>query len=557
MGFERCWRNLGQRLGMNVLREVHAHFGESAVRRRRYRMTETSRMSRRPGPSREARRASRMGPLPEGLRPVRPGMWGGRYRPLTESDVLKIHRTALRLLAEVGLADMPPSGVEVLTSAGCVLSETGRLLFPATLVEETVAKAARRFVLHGQHRQHDMEPWGSKVYFGTAGAAVSIVDARGNYRDSALQDLYDIARVVDVMEHIHFFQRAVVPRDLPDPYEMDFNTCYAAVSGTTKHVGSSWIHPDHVSRSLEMLHAVAGSENKWRQRPFVSQSNCFVVPPMKFASDACLCMHRAVKGGMPILLLSAGQAGATAPAALAGALAQEVAEVLAGLVFVNAIQPGHPAIFGTWCFVSDLRTGAMSGGSPEQALLSAASAQMAQFYDLTGGTASGMTDSKLPDAQSGAEKAYCHALVGNAGANLIYESAGMHASLLGFSFESLVIDNDIIGATQRTIRGIEVDEDTLSFETIREVCINGPGHYLGSEQTLRLMQSAYLYPGVGDRRSPNEWAEHGSTTISARAEKKVSEILATHYPAHISGAVDAAIRDSFPVRLPRPAMVAR
>ncbi len=112
---------------------------------------------------------------------------------------------------------------------------------------------------------------------------------------------------------------------------------------------------------------IAGGEDKWRARPFVSQSNCFVVPPLKFAQDACACLELAVHGGMPVLLLSAGQAGATAPAALAGAIVQEVAECLAGLVYVNAIKPGHPAIFGTWCFVSDLRTGAMSGGSPEQA----------------------------------------------------------------------------------------------------------------------------------------------------------------------------------------------
>jgi trimethylamine--corrinoid protein Co-methyltransferase len=262
----------------------------------------------------------------------------------------------------------------------------------------------------------------------------------------------------------------------------------------------------------------------------------------------------AALGGMPVLLLSAGQAGATAPAALAGALAQEVAEVLAGLVYVNAVKPGAPAIFGTWCFVSDLRTGAMSGGSPEQALLSAASAQMAHHYDLTGGTASGMTDSKLPDAQSGAEKAYCHALVGNAGANLIYESAGMHASLLGFSLESLIIDNDIIGATQRTIRGIDVDEASLSFDTIRQVCIEGPGHYLGSEQTLQLMQSAYLYPVIGDRKSPNEWTEQGALDIAQRAARKVSEILSTHFPAHVPEAVDARIREQFPVRLPRAEM---
>ena len=503
---------------------------------------------------REARRAMRSGPLAEETRPVRPGMEGGRYRPLSDDDVLKVHRAALRLLAEVGLADAPPSGVEYLTRAGCELSPTGRLLFPAAVVEDALAKAGRRFVLHAQDPRHDMEPWGRKVYFGTASAAVNIVEADGTYRHSTIKDLYDAARVVDALEHIHFFQRTVVPRDLPDPFDMDFNTAYAAVSGTAKHVGTSWVSPRNVQASLEMLHAIAGSEAKWRERPFVSQSNCFVVPPMKFATDACKCMEAAVAGGMPVLLLSAGQAGATAPASLAGALAQEVAEVLAGLVYVNAIKPGHPAIFGLWCFVSDLRTGAMSGGSPEQALLSAMAGQMAHFYDLTGGTASGMTDSKLPDAQAGAEKALNHALVGNSGANLIYEAAGMHASLLGFSLESLVLDNDVIGATQRTIRGVRVDDETLSFETIRDTCLNGPGHYLGAEQTLKLMERDYIYPLVGDRRSPNEWTEAGAEDALTRAHRKLADILLHSWPAHIDEALDQSLRATGHVKLPRQQM---
>jgi trimethylamine--corrinoid protein Co-methyltransferase len=481
-------------------------------------------------------------------------MPGGSYRPLSDSDIQQIHETALRLLEEVGLADAPESGVEILTRAGCTLSDRGRLLFPRALVEDMLAKAGRNFPLYAQDPKFDLEPWGKKVYFGTAGAAVNMVNADGTYRESKIQDLYDIGRIVDTLEHIHFFQRAVVPRDLPDPYEMDFNTCYAAVSSTTKHVGSSWVLPEHLEKSLEMLHMIAGGEDKWRERPFVSQSNCFVVPPMKFATDACKCLEVAVRGGMPVLLLSAGQAGATAPAAIAGALAQEVAECLAGIVYVNAIKPGHPAIFGTWCFVSDLRTGAMSGGSPEQALLSAAAGQMAHFYNLTGGTASGMTDSKIADEQAGAEKALNHALVGNAGANMIYESAGMHASLLGYSLESLVIDNDTIGAAQRTIKGIEVNEEKLSFDVIKDVCLNGPGHYLGADQTLQLMQTEYLYPGVGDRRSPNEWIEQGSTSVLDRAEKKVKDLLSTHYPSHISEEVDQAIRAKFPVRLPRSGM---
>jgi trimethylamine---corrinoid protein Co-methyltransferase len=179
---------------------------------------------------------------------------------------------------------------------------------------------------------------------------------------------------------------------------------------------------------------------------------------------------------------------------------------------------------------------------------------MAQFYDLTGGTASGMTDSKVPDGQAGAEKALNHALVGNAGANLIYESAGMHASLLGFSLESLIIDNDIIGMTQRTIKGIEVNEERLSFETIKDVCLNGPGHFLGSAQTLELMQTEYLYPAVGDRRSPNEWLEQGGLDVATRAMQRVQEILASHFPSHVPEAIDAEIRRRFPVLLPRERM---
>ena len=507
------------------------------------------------GGARAARRAARSAPLPDSLRPVRPGMPGGRYKPLEDSDVLRIHHAALDVLEKIGLADATPSGVDYMTKAGAILNSAGRLIFPRALVEDTVARAARHFVLHGQDPKHDMEPWGSRVYFGTAGAAVHIVDAKtGVYRDSTTKDLYDIARVVDTLEHLHFYQRSVVCREVATPLEMDINTAYASVAGTTKHVGTSWVQPQHVEASLEMFHLMAGGEDKWRARPFVSQSNCFVVPPLKFAYDACLCLETAVRGGMPVLLLSAGQAGATAPAALASALVQEVAECLAGLVYVNAVKPGAPAIFGTWCFVSDLRTGAMSGGSPEQALLSAASAQLSRFYDLTGGTASGMSDAKLPDMQAGYEKAYNHALVGNAGANLIYESGGMLASLLGFSMEGLIIDNDIIGAVQRTIKGIEVTDESLSLETMRKVCLEGPGHYLGSDQTLHLMQREYIYPTVGDRTSPNQWVDEGRPTVVERASRKLESILASHYPTHLSDSVDAAIREKLPIRLPREAM---
>ncbi len=519
-------------------------------------MSNVESLARRRG-GRLARQQMRAAPLTEDTRAVRPGLEGGRYKPLRDEDVLKVHEAALTLLETVGLADAIPSCVELVTNAGGRLDEKGRLLFPRALVEDTIANAARHFVLHAQDPEHDMEPWGSKVYFGTAGAAVHTVNpVTGEYPPSVTKDLYDFARLADQLDNIHFFQRTVVCRDLPDPFEMDFNSCYVSVSGTRKHVGTSWVAPEQLEASLEMLHVIAGGEKKWRERPFVSQSNCFVVPPMKFAEDACRCLEIAVRGGMPVLLLSAGQAGATAPAALAGAVAQAVAEVLAGLVYANLVVPGHPCIFGTWPFVSDLRTGAMCGGSGEQALLMAGCAQMASWYDLSGGVTAGMADAKLPDIQAGYEKGYNYALVGNSGANLVYEAFGMHGSLMGCCFETMVLDNDAVGSVLRTVRGIEVNDETLSIDTIADTCRNGPGHYLGSKQTIDLMQSHYFYPVLGDRTSPKEWIEKGRPNIVERAVDRTKKLMANHYPRHISDDIDSQIRDKWPVRIPRERMTA-
>jgi len=369
-----------------------------------------------------------------------------------------------------------------------------------------------------------------------------------------LQDLYDAARLVDKLDHIHFFQRCMVARDIESPASMDLNTLYASVSGTQKHVGTSFVDPQHARQGLSLLHELAGGEKKWRERPFVSMSSCFVVPPLRFAEDACRVLEVVVQGGMPVLLLAAGQAGATSPATLAGAVVQEMAEVLGALAYVNAMVPGHPCIAGPWPFVSDLRTGAMSGGSGEQAVLMAACGQMGRYYDLPTGIAAGMSDAKIPDAQSGFEKGYTLALAGHSGANLVYEAAGMQASLLGFSFEGCTLDNDMLGAINRSVRGIEINDDTLALAAIEEVCLNGPEHFLEHPSTLQRMQKDYLYPEVGNRYPPDLWREYGSQPINTAAQDKTREILATHFPHHISEVVDARIRADYDIRLPRKQM---
>lgn len=503
---------------------------------------------------RSGRRARNSGEHPSRVTPIAPGMTGGAFRPLSDREMEQIHALVLRLLEELGLSQITQSLEARAVAAGCWVDGGGRLRFPRALVEDVIARARRSFVLHGIDPQHDLLIGEKRVHTGTGGAAPNIMDFEtGKYRESTIADLYDIARLCDRLDNIHWYHRSVVARDAQTPLDLDINTTYACLQGTTKSIAVSYTNGESVRAVIPMLDMVAGGEGRFRDRPFCTAVCCHVVPPMRFATESCETLEAAVEAGMPILLVAADQAGATAPVTLAGAVAQSCAEVLAGLVLAHIVDPQCRAIFAPWPFVSDLRTGAMSGGSGEQALLSAACAQMANYYNLPSSVPAGMTDSKLPDNQAGGEKGYTISLAAHAGASMVHECAGMQGSLMGSALESYVLDNDLLGAILRTVKGIEVSEDSLSFDVIRDVVL-GQGHYLGHPQTFARMKSDYLYPEIADRRSISAWETSGSRDARDVARNRVREILKEHYPAHISSDTDARIRAAYDILLPRARM---
>ena len=503
---------------------------------------------------RGAKLEARGGPVDPSNQAVRAGLKGGALQLLQPAEIDAIHRTALRLLSDVGMADPTRSILQHVLNAGGSLSEHNRLLFPASLVEDVLAKTKKTFVLPGQTPDRDLELGGRRVHFGTGGMSPKFLDFEtGRYRSARLTDIYDAARLIDRLDNIHTFWRPVVACDIADDFAMDMNSIYACASGTTKHLGSAFINPDHIASAIQMFDKILGGEGKFRERPFVTLSCCPVVPPLRFAHENCDNLEAAIKAGMSATLVAASQAGATSPSALAGSIAQTVAETLACLVYANLIDPECRVLFAPKPFVADLRTGAMSGGSGEQAILTAASAQMAGFYGIPGSVPSGMTDSKLPDAQAGFEKACSALLAGHAGSTHSTQAAGGLASLMADSLESYVIDNDMLGVVLRTVRGIEVTEDTLSFDVIRDTVL-GDGHYLAQSQTLQGMERDYYYGDVIDRQSFGDWEQNDGLDMRARAKLKVREILSDHYPGHIDAETDRALRESFDLHLSRQDM---
>jgi trimethylamine---corrinoid protein Co-methyltransferase len=501
----------------------------------------TKRASKRSG--RKSRLAQRAGPPV--VNPAPPGQRGGAYKPLSDADLRAIYDTGLRLLAELGMGEVPPRLEADLRRAGAVSGRVGRLVFPRAMVEDAIARAAKRFTLHGRDPDRAIEVGGDRVYFGTGGAAVQTLDmGSGLYRPSTLRDLHDFTRLQDSLTNIAWFTRCCIATDVPDEFDLDVNTAYALMKHTTKPVATAFTQAAHVAPIVALFDMVAGGGGAFARQPFVKAHISPVISPLRFGADAVDVVYECIAHNIPLSCITAAQSGATAPATLAGFLAQSLAETLASLVMVNVIAPGHPMVFSNWPLVIDLRSGAFAGAGGEIAVLNAASAQLSNWLGLPSGVAASMTDAKAIDAQYGVEKGLTSLAAALAGGNLIYESAGMTASLLGASFEGFVLDDEMHSATYRVLRGIEVSPENLGFDAICEAVL-GEGHFLGGAQTLAAMERDYVYPQLADRSAPVTWAEDGARDAWDRARARATEILDTHLPEYLDPATDAKIRGAF------------
>lgn len=481
---------------------------------------------------------------------VPPGLPGGWYKPLKDEDVKRIHEASLTVLERTGIEVMPSECREIFRQAGAkVDADNNRVFIPPRLVEDALAVAPNQVVLCGRDSKHDLTLGGTRVYMGTGGAAVKVLDIdTQRVRESTLADVAQIGKLVDALDNIHFYLRACVARDIP-PEALDLNSYYAALTNTTKHVTGNCFTVQSVRDVAEMGTLIAGSKEALLERPLISFTTGWSVSPLRYAPETVEVLTEIVRQGLPVFLSSAPQSGATSPAALAGTLVQINAEELSGVVYTQLVKPGAPVVMGYVPSVSDLRTGNFVGGAAEFALMHAAVAQLGQFYNLPVYNSSGLADSKVPDIQAGYEKGMTGLAAALAGANYIHHSAGFLESLLTVAYELYVIDDDINGSIMRMVRGIEVTEETLSLDVIDQVCRGGEGHFLGTQQSLELMHTEYYYPHTGDRQRREDWEAGGSLDMWQRARQKAKEILETHHPQPIPPEIDAAIRARFEILL--------
>ncbi len=498
----------------------------------------------------KSRRGQKVRPIAAPV--VTGGMRGGQYKPLTDGECAKIIHAAYEVLARTGVQIKPSPCRDRLAAAGCRIdADKDRVFFTRAFVEEQLRSAPHLVTLAGKDPKHDLLLEKQKVYLGTGGQAVSVLHLDGLWRDSTLADNFHIARLIDGLDHIHFYHRPVVCRDIPNDApnsNLDINQFYASHAGTTKHVMANSYRPQSLPDLAKFANILAGGSDARQRRHLMSFVACWTVSPLRFAPETVEILDTIIDHGFPVVLSSAPQAGATAPASLAGTLVQMTAEHLAGFAYVNLRRPGAPAIIGSVPAQADLRSGSFTGGSAEFALMNAGAAQIAQVLKLPLYNSSGIADSKIPDAQSGIEKAMTTVTAALAGSNYVHHSAGMLESLLSVAYEQYVIDNDINGQTLRMLKGFDAEDIDASLDIIHEVC-NGVGHYLGHSDTLARMETDYVYPLVFDRRSRADWIEQGSMDLREAAGVRAADILRDHYPTCIDPEIDRELRREFSILL--------
>jgi trimethylamine--corrinoid protein Co-methyltransferase len=458
---------------------------------------------------------------------------------LSEEDIAIIHQASLEILGEIGLNVQHAAVLERLAQAGArVEPGTQRVRFPETLVAWGLAQAGKQFILHGRDPTRVARfGYGDHNLLASPGQVFWFDHHSGERRLPVLEDARRAARLADALPNITIAGALSVPREIP--MEIRDVVLVAEMLRNTGKPARCWPIDRRSSRYvLEIYRALAGGADELRKNP-MTEFYLDPVSPLQLPEWGLDIAWEFVEQGQPVTLGSLTMSPGTGPVTLAGSLAQANAEILAGVIAMQAIRPGTPVMYGGIPHLLDMRTMVCSFGSPEQGLMAVAMAQMGKYYGLPVYINVNLTDSKTLDVQAGLEKMSSLTLGMLAGADL-FGHAGILGSDHGGSLAWLVVDNEAVEFARRVGRGFTLDEAHLALDVIAEV---GPGgNFIDQEHTAKLFRKEYWLPGkLWARDTYDGWEADGSTTMAQRVADQVDRILATHQPLPMDEALSTEI----------------
>jgi trimethylamine--corrinoid protein Co-methyltransferase len=450
---------------------------------------------------------------------------------LSDNEIKDIHEASLVILRDTGIMIHHEETLGLLGEAGAKIDDGNNIArLPEKLIMDSVASAGKKYILYGRNPERQARfGYGDFVLMSSPGQYMWVDSQTNRRRSATIKDARDAIRIGDALENINIVGSMAQPEEIPENCRSVFLTA-ELVKGTTKP-SRSWVYKGQAADYvLEIYQTIAGGHDALRKRPM---AEAFLEPisPLQLPREGLEIVKQFVQAGQPVSIGPMAMTTGTAPGTLAGTLAQENAEILAGIVVSQLFAPGAAVTYGGIPHIMDPRTSICSFGSPEQALMAVAMVQMARFYGFPVYINVGLTDAKVPDVQAGIEKGTSMLLGALAGADM-FGHCGICGTDHGASLSWLIVDNELADYIKRIVLGFEVSTETLATEVVSAVGLKG--NYLAEEHTAKhFRDELWLCSQVWTRQSFDGWEREGGRSMGERAANEVSRILATYKPEPI------------------------
>jgi len=459
-----------------------------------------------------------------------------KLKILSDDQVDAIEEASFKVLEKTGARFDSDRARERLAKAGAVPhpSRKNVMTFPRSLIKETIKHIHPWGSYCARDPKNDIVFDGETIYAHSLGGNPGMFDLEtGEYRMSTLEDVEKSTRVMDALENCHSISNLVVATDVP-PELLVIKTQEAMMKNSSKCISGYALNVESVDILAKMWACVTGGIEELRKRPLL---DVYASPssPLTFDSHVCDVMVRGAEYGVPVDIVPCPISGGTAPITIAGGLAQQHAELLAGVVLVQTVSDKIPIMYSGRLSMLDLRTGNNIWGMPELAIASAATVQLAHKHKMICDVYGVTMDGHSYDMQAGIERAQCALLPALAGADDLSGIGGAWEN--GASYEMLVIDNEIYADVFRAVRSFDVNDETLAVDIIDKV---GPmGNFLSVPHTMTWFRKGEIrLSPLWDKRTGEKARHEGVRPLQDLAKDQVKKILKEHQPTPLDPDVE-------------------
>lgn len=466
------------------------------------------------------------------------------YELLDEEGLERLHQASMHVLTELGIDFYDEEVRAILKSHGAEVRGDTAYFDPA-LIEEYLARAPARFTQLARNPEHSLVIGGNQIVFAPVYGPPFVLDLERGRREARLADFQDFVKLAYLSPYIHHSGGTIVePTDEPVATR-HLDMVFSHIKYSDKAFMGSVTSAANAADSVAMAEILFGAEvirasdDGSPQPALISLIN--VSSPRRFDDRMLGALKVYARARQATIITPFILAGAMGPASIAGTLAQQNAEALAGIVLTQMIEPGTPVVYGSFLTNVDLQNGSPVFGSPESQIALYASAQLARRYGLPfrgGGT---FSSAKTPDAQAGYESLMVMLPTIMARTNFVLHAAGWLESGLVAGYEKFVLDCEILGMLHTWARGLDLSDEALAFDAMAEVAPGG--HYLGTAHTMRHFRDAFYRAELFDYNAAEQWERAGAEDSYVRANKKVKQMLAEYQPPVLDTAVEEALVD--------------